>query len=612
MKEAIKKLNPFRNLKLQTKLTLCIILVVVIPIIVAIAAFSRPLYNMVIASTIRDEQNASALIAPQIEDKVDTIVRNMELIQSHPYMEEWFQSPIKTSPEELTLSADAYDFQKTVDSIIKDGPVDAVRIYLGLPKDSPVFIMNSSKDLIRPESEITTTYWHGIFDGTNYASLFCPEFYLQKSEISDLGDSAYIVRKSFYYRGRVYPAYIALYYNSEIYDKVLKDAIVTEGSVSYIINDRESLVVATDKALSGTYRLRYSAIRDALLASNSFVEREIAGVPVYVAFYMIEKPGWFMVNVIPKAPVTAIADRWMINFLVICLLSLLMATTIGITVSRSVTKRIAAVSKQMARIHDGPPVAMPESYLNDEVGDLIRTYNYMTEEMNNLIEEKEETAQELRFAEFNALQAQINPHFLYNTMDMINWMSLQGKNEEVSEVVQNLSKFYKLTLSRKKDYSTIADELEHAEVYVELQNMRFNNAIEFVVDVPDELTQCRIPKLTFQPILENAILHGILETEAKVGTIVLTVWAEADDIKILISDDGVGMDEEVRQQILSEERIKPTSSRGANVAVVNIHRRLQLLYGEKYGLSYESSPGKGCEVTILIPRDMGDYSYKEA
>ena len=142
--------------------------------------------------------------------------------------------------------------------------------------------------------------------------------------------------------------------------------------------------------------------------------------------------------------------------------------------------------------------------------------------------------------------------------------------------------------------------------------MRFNNAIEFVVDVPDELTQCRIPKLTFQPILENAILHGILETEAKVGTIVLTVWAEADDIKILISDDGVGMDEEVRQQILSEERIKPTSSRGANVAVVNIHRRLQLLYGEKYGLSYESSPGKGCEVTILIPRDMGDYSYKEA
>ena len=115
----------------------------------------------------------------------------------------------------------------------------------------------------------------------------------------------------------------------------------------------------------------------------------------------------------------------------------------------------------------------PEAH--DEIGDLIDTYNYMTRKMDELMKKQAKSAEDLRIAEFNSLQAQINPHFLYNTMDMINWMALQGQTEEISHAVQSLSRFYKLTLSRKKGISTIARELEHVTIYVQLQNMRYHD-----------------------------------------------------------------------------------------------------------------------------------------
>lgn len=607
----IKKIHNllFRNMSIGTEIASCIALAVVIPLVILGAVFSKPLYNMVIAMTILEEQNALSKIVPQIDVRVENISDCMKEITSDPFYEEIFFDEIDDSVIELMNSQGADDFFARIEDIKANSPINEIKIYIKAPEESDFFQSTPLSDVIRPEREILGTYWHGIFNGTRYADLYCPRFYLSNSEINKYGNSAYIIRTSIYCNSEVYPAYVALYYDNDIYGQILQEATTTNGSVSYIINDREALIVTTDSALSGTYRIKYDDIKQSLLASNSFVERDVAGVSVYVAFFQIEEADWFMVNVIPKSLVTDIAHGLMLRIIVIFVASFLIALIIALFLSGSITKRIESVSAQMKKVHNGPPVAMEESDYNDEIGDLIKTYNYMTRQMNQLIQKQEETAEELRFAEFNALQAQINPHFLYNTMDMINWMALQGRNKEVSEVVQNLSKFYKLTLSRKKEYSTIADELEHAQVYIELQNMRFNDAIDFVVDVPDELCDYRLPKLTFQPILENSILHGILEKESKSGTIVLTVWSEENDIHILISDDGVGMDESVRNQILSEERIRPNNSNGTNVAVVNIHRRLQLLYGDKYGLSYSSEKGAGCDVNILVPKHIGPEPY---
>ena len=183
-------------------------------------------------------------------------------------------------------------------------------------------------------------------------------------------------------------------------------------------------------------------------------------------------------------------------------------------------------------------------------------------------------------------------------MDMINWLSQSGEREEVTRAVQALSSFYKLTLSRKDPITNLRSEIEHIELYLELQNMRFEEGIELAVDVPDELMSVRLPKLTLQPIVENSIIHGILEKESQEGTIVIAGWADGSDAVILVSDDGVGMDEEALATVLSGENKKAT---GTNIAVSNTHRRLQILFGKDYGLTYRSTPGEGTEVEIRVP-----------
>ena len=246
------------------------------------------------------------------------------------------------------------------------------------------------------------------------------------------------------------------------------------------------------------------------------------------------------------------------------------------------------------------PLALSDAG-NDEIGVLSGTYNYMTAEINQLMDYEEKAAKELRNAEFRALQAQINPHFLYNTLDMINWLSQSGQSEKVTEAVQALTRFYRLTLGSKDLISTVQDEVTHVSLYMQLQNMRYNDCAEFIADVPPELGSFSIPRLTFQPIVENALLHGIMMKEEKQGTILLTGWKENDDLVFIISDDGAGIPPEKLDSLLDEKKQAATGSSSRHVGVSNTNLRLKSLYGSKYGLSFTSVPGQGTEVTVRIP-----------
>ena len=294
-------------------------------------------------------------------------------------------------------------------------------------------------------------------------------------------------------------------------------------------------------------------------------------------------------------------------FLAVCLISIIAGLLVSLSLSRSLTRRISAVSRQMSLVkNDNPPMIMSESSSVDEIGELVESYNYMVRKINRLLAEQAKSAEELRISEFNSLQSQINPHFLYNTMDMINWKAQQGQKSETTAAIRDLSLFYKLTLSRKNTITTVENEIEHAAIYMRLQNMRFGNAVDFVVDIPDSMLDLHIPTLIFQPIIENSLLHGILEKENKTGTIVLTGWMESDAAVIMISDDGIGIPPQKLASLLSEKSEHPKAN--GHIGVYNTHRRLQILFGATYGLSYKSTPGQGTDVEIRIPR----YEKKSA
>ena len=593
--------NGYLNLSLQTKFTIALISIVVLPAFLTVFLFYGRLYNMVVSNTIRQEQDASAKTAPLIERTMDTILATTRNITGQNFFQELFYMPVSDSSEKLATSNHAIDFKNAVQRLTTDSIVTDVRIYVDFPDDlKSLNAYPNTEDLLAPLSQAKGTYWYGIFQGNREPQeMFCPSFYLGSQEKQNYGDMAYICPLSLYYHSTAYKAYLAVYFSDDKLNNILSDNLSLEGSVSYIVNERDAIVATSDQSLSGIYRLDYDTIKDSFMSSNNFIERNILDTKVYAGFYSISNTDWFMVTILPAPPLIHESNHLMLQIALLYAGFLVLALIFANILAHSITGRLSSVIRQMQTVRHGPPTPMESPEAHDEIGDLIDTYNYMTRKMDELMKKQAKSAEDLRIAEFNSLQAQINPHFLYNTMDMINWMALQGQTEEISHAVQSLSRFYKLTLSRKKGISTIARELEHVTIYVQLQNMRYHDSIELITDIPDELSEYQIPKLTLQPVVENSILHGILEKESKSGTIVITGWMENEDIVLLISDDGVGISPEILSTILSGSG--NSQSGGTNIAVYNTHRCLQILYGKDYGLTYSSNPGKGTEVEIRFP-----------
>lgn len=593
--------NGYLNLRLQTKFTIALISIVVLPAFLTVFLFYGKLYNMVVSNTIRQEQDASAKTAPLIERTMDTILATTRNITGQTFFQELFYMPVSDSAKELASSNHAIDFKNAIRRLTTDSIVTDVRIYVDFPKELETLDDDpNTENILAPISQAKGTYWYGIFQGNREnQEMFCPSFYLGSQEKKNYGDMAYICPLSLYYHSNAYKAYLAVYFSDSKLNSILSDNLSLEGSVSYIVNERDAIVATSDQSLSGIYRLDYDTIKESFMSSNNFIERNILDTKVYAGFYSISNTDWFMVTILPAPPLIHESNHLMLHIALLYAGFLVLALIFANVLAHSITGRLSSVIRQMQTVRHGPPTPMESPQAHDEIGDLIDTYNYMTRKMYELMEKQAKAAEDLRIAEFNSLQAQINPHFLYNTMDMINWMALQGQTEEISHAVQSLSRFYKLTLSRKKGISTIARELEHVTIYVQLQNMRYHDSIELITDIPDELSEYQIPKLTLQPVVENSILHGILEKESKSGTIVITGWMENEDIVLLISDDGVGIPPEILSTILSGKG--NSQSGGTNIAVYNTHRRLQILYGKDYGLIYSSNPGEGTEVEIRFP-----------
>lgn len=211
-----------------------------------------------------------------------------------------------------------------------------------------------------------------------------------------------------------------------------------------------------------------------------------------------------------------------------------------------------------------------------------------------------EEQKKLRKAEFEVLQAQINPHFLYNTLDAIVWSAEAGNQDQVVSMVGSLSDFFKSSLNKGKEIVSVRDELQHVRSYLEIQQIRYQDILSYEIDVPVSLYECTIPKITLQPVVENALYHGIKNRRA-LGKITVKGEDEGDTMVLTVTDDGIGMSSdrllEVRKALSGDE---PGS--GAIYGLYNVNERIRLSYGENYGITIESTEGKGTEVLIRLPK----------
>ena len=509
------------DMRLKTKLVISHIILVLLPTAVLSGFLYLRIYGIVMDDSIRSEQALSAQTVTSIETLISHVGHASDTITSAMMVQDLFHVP-RSEAGTLDISTSRMNsLFHLVQSITDHSMITDVKIYY----DDSVYgdLMQYNKignALFNPVSSISSSYWYGIYSTTEQARMLCPELYLTPDETEKNGKLAYITRIPYIHDdGTVSDienasAYVALYLSRPAFDMVLRnDATVTD-EAAFLVNERDVIVSASDMGLAGKYFIPRSDLVLRVGKEKTFSLVSYLDGSAYVAYFPIADTDWYMMSIIPALHIGDAGKALMMHFALIYLLFTALALYTAFRLSGSIADRIIGVALQMETVRKGPPQPMDMADTGcDEIGVLSDTYNYMTEEIISLMDSQKKASEELRMAEFRALQAQINPHFLYNTLDMINWLSQTGQSEKVTEAVQTLSRFYKLTLSRKELMNSIEKELEHVSLYVRLQNMRYDNCVAFVVDVPEELCEYTIPKLTFQPIVENAFLHGIMMKE---------------------------------------------------------------------------------------------------
>lgn len=276
--------------------------------------------------------------------------------------------------------------------------------------------------------------------------------------------------------------------------------------------------------------------------------------------------------------------------------------------SRSITSPVNALCRRVKAIGDGDlTVQTPIETREYELQTLSDGFEKMVERLNQLIEQNKQEQISLRSAELALLQAQINPHFLYNTLDTIIWLVESGKYEQSVEMVTSLSGYFRSSLSKGRDIITLREEEQHVRSYLEIQHVRYQDILEYEIDIDKELAEYEIPKLTLQPLVENALYHGI-KLKRGLGKISVLGYQDGETICLAVKDNGAGMDEErlneVRSAIRKEKRV--------GFGLSTVHERLQLMFGQEYGLTVESTLGEGTAVFVKIPMQRGRGDQDEA
>jgi two-component system, sensor histidine kinase YesM len=305
----------------------------------------------------------------------------------------------------------------------------------------------------------------------------------------------------------------------------------------------------------------------------------------------------------------SVMEARQINFYVITFLFIVCAFGIGASyyLSYSMSRPINQLNAFMNQVESGDLSIRYKGERADEIGKLGRSFNKMLEQISKLISLIEIQGRQKRDAELQTLQSQIKPHFLYNTLDTINWMARKKGALDVAEVVESLSQLFRIGLSKGNDMITLEKEIEHIHSYLKIQKARYKDKLNYSISIDSKHSNLSVVKLILQPIVENAIYHGIKERRGP-GHISITGEESNGTLVLYVKDDGVGIPEE-RLAILNEnlstnfDSLEETKRMTTTIGygVMNVQARIKLTYGEPYGLSIDSIPGKGTTVKILLP-----------
>lgn len=579
----------FNDIKLKYKLAIVYILVVIIPFFLFFTVLDARVKNLLMTNLEFSASNAFEQTFTLLSYKMYNIEKAVTAIATN----DTIRNIISKDPSEYSIGMQLVDMDE-MRHILKnfEDKHDVTKIRLYVNKN---YIYSSENVNFFSINSVLDTKWYRYIIKNRKNCCFLPSHYLEEPNEENLALVKVILNPNDY---SIIESIVRADFSKKDMLDTIANAKALENSIVLIYNDNKELVITSDYELLDKYDINVDILHNYHLHENGFVKFNHGTDSFLIRIQNINNSGWYLASIIPKNEIIKkVTSQYNSLWLVLITVLLLIYVFINL-ISFTITKRIDKLIYNMRKVNNGRFHEIKGEHSKDEIGILTRNYNYMVNRLNDLMEEKYRSGQQLKMAELKALQAQINPHFLYNTLEMINWLVKSGRTNDIIDITTALSKFYKISLSKGEDLITVRDELLHVESYVRIQNMRFDNKLNFITHIDESLLEYYVPKLILQPIVENSIFHGILEKDEQYGTITIKLYSPMDDFICLeVNDDGIGIPSNKLNALLSTD--ESSSKRGSRYGLKNIYMRLKLM-SEDNDLIFSSEVGKGTTVKLLI------------
>lgn len=593
----MKIISSIRNLidkSILNKLIISFVVIILLPILI-ISYFS---YNKLVDSIKSSYNRDNIEILRSLDKNLQIYMQDFNRITYNAFLSNKIQSILTSNNSDMGQRLDnQWAFEDFALSVLGDHE-DIEGVYL-VCSDKYIYFKSSYNEILY-DYDLTKDEWYKKIENGNGKFVLIgshkitykkyPQFnyvFTVAREIMDLNSG----RKIGTFFINIKPDLFYKLYNN--INKNERDLVIVDGEGKIVFDWNESFIMHDfSEAYPGLdFRSRNREINSEKLGK------------VYLLYSHSDELNLMFVEIVPVKELLSQINTNTTPVLLVAFLSFIVFLLVAFYISRNIAMPLKLMENSMSKVEKGDFTQKVEINTHDEIGNFASRFNRMVEKIQELIVKVYETQLKKMESDFKALQAQINPHFLYNTLESINCLAEIKDEKEISEMVRGLGKMFRYSIRNDKEFVTLKDELDHVKNYILLQAVRYEDRFKIVYDIPKELMEINVLKLILQPLVENAIYHG-LEKVSRKGLIRISASLDMDRLKIQVSDNGRGMEkekiEEINRQLENNIDDLPGSDyNGRSIGIFNINSRIKLHFGSKYGLMLEGENDNGIVVTMI-------------
>lgn len=579
----MKKRGKNKN-RIQLKMFKYCLILIMIPLVV-IGFSSYRMYSNVVETKI---ERYERVILRQIQDNIEGKLSN-----------------IRTTARSVTINTDILELFREYRYMKRDSSIELSRTCLNTLR-SCMYTNDSIRSILICSERQEMSVGNIGENSMEYAKTrqIIDDFQANKDRDWYLVDQeeayvdqmlTYVTELRDYYKGNDAIGVIAINVNDVLFRGLFENMEKVDGSY-YFLSDSGKYVFGTDPEAGDL--LQIEDVRE--MSGEKYICVDFLGEQYAVFCQPVKGNDWKIYSAIPLANYLSDIIVLRGTTMVIGIVSVLTAIALSILFSRKLTRPINNLVKEMSRVQQGNlEISADNVYEDDEIGYLKNRFDEMLCNVQKLIEQIHEHEVQKRKAELNALQAQINPHFLYNTLNSINCLAQMENQKEISEIIVELGDLLRASIGSQNEFITIGDEIDYIEKYMKINNIRYNGRFLLNVDLPEDLSRFYLPKMLLQPLVENSLLHGFegITSDCRID---VTIQAEGEDISITVADNGLGIPPDTLDDI--NTKLENLAKSDEQIGIYNVNARLKLHFGADYGLRFIAKE-QGTTVRILMPKN---------